>query len=90
MSSGNQHDDGPGSQNRCHPHCERPGNHLFDAAKFSGGVSSGDGVQIDETSRKPERLLDAQVAWLIERDVAVAADAQKLNIQPAIALDPSS
>ena len=62
---------------------------MIDAAEFLGRVGAGDRMQLDQAGRQPQGFGDGQVARLVETDVPVAADAEQLDVQPAVGLDPA-
>ena len=57
--------------------------------KSLAASARGDRVQLDQAGRQPQRLGDGQVARFVEADVAVAADAEELDVQAAVGLDPA-
>ena len=62
---------------------------MIDAAELLGRVGAGDRVQLDQAGRQPQGFGDSQAARFIETDVPVASDAEQLDIQPAVGLDPA-
>ena len=76
-------------QDRCDAHGQGSGDHQIQAAEFLGRVGAGDRVQLDQAGRQPKGFINAQIARLVECDMAVASDAEKLHVQPAVGLDPT-
>ena len=73
-----QHDHLPCVENRADAHRDRPPRHVLLAEEIAGGVDPRHAVERDQP-----RAAVAAGARLVEADVARAADAQELNIDPA-------
>ena len=73
-----QHDELPCGENRADAHRDRLPRHVLFAEEIAGGVEARDAVERDQP-----RAAVAAGARLVEADVAGAADAEELNIDPA-------
>ena len=71
------------------PIVTHPGNDLVVSTEFPRRVFAGHRVQFDQTCRQPKGLGNRQTAGLVEGNVAVTADSQKLDVQPAVSFDPA-
>ena len=71
------------------PIVRRTGNHQIRTAEFFCRVGACDWVKRDQTRWQSKCFLDTQTARLIECDMAVASDTEKLHVQSPIGLDPT-